>query len=114
MTRRDKLLILDRLIFLRAKYLKLELTLELDRQDPSPIRKANRKLAREIDSIRGQLHDDWFGSARRVTAELRAVNTRLQKSIRDIDRKIDTARNVVKAAGYVDRVLAIVGRLLGA
>jgi hypothetical protein len=112
MNRRAKLQILDRLIFIRGKYLKLEFTLELNDEDASAIRNANKRLAKRIDDVRRQLHDDWAGSATKLTSELRAISTRVQTSIRAIEKRSNVPEHIVKAVGYVDRVLELTGRLL--
>jgi hypothetical protein len=114
MNRRQKLRGLDRLIFIRGKYLRLQFALELDKRDASAIEKANRKMAKRIDDLRSQLHDDWAGSADSTTRDLQNLNNRLQTSIREIERGVNVAENIVKAVAYVDRVLAITAKLLGA
>ena len=113
MNRRQKLRILDRLIFIRGKYLRLQFALELDKQDSSAIEKANRQLAKRIDDMRRHLHDDWVGSAKELTTDLQKINTRLQTSIREIERHVSIADNIVKAVGYVDTVLVLTAKLLG-
>jgi hypothetical protein len=113
MNREAKLQIIDRLIFIRGKYLRLAFTLELSGEDATKIRRAEKCLAKRIDDIRGQLHDDWSGSAATLTAELRAISRRVQASIRAIDKRADVPRHIVKAASYVDRILVLTGRLLG-
>ena len=107
-----KLQILDRLIFLRGKYLKLEFTLALKKKDTTQITGANRRLAKRIDELREQLHDNWTGDTEELAAKLRAVSNRLQASIRKIERNVDVARNIVKTVGYVDVVLELTGKLL--
>jgi len=113
MNRCQKLDILDRLIFIRGKYLKLEFMLKLDDEDATTIEDATARLAGRIEDIRTQLHDRWSGSANRTTAELRKISRRLQKVIRTIDTETDVAESILKAVGYVDDVLRITGRILG-
>jgi hypothetical protein len=108
-----KLQIIDRLIFIRGKYLRLGFTLELGGEDTTKIRQAEKRLAKRIDDIREQLHDDWSGSATTVTSELRVISRRVQTSIRAIEKRADVPAHIVKAVSYVDRVLQITGRLLG-
>ena len=112
MNRRAKLQILDRLIFIRGKYLRLEFTLELNGEDASAIKKANKRWAKRIDDIRRQLHDDWAGSATKLTSELRTISRRVQTSIRAIEKRANVPGHIVKAIAYVDRVLELTGKLL--
>ncbi len=113
MNRRAKLQILDRLIFIRGKYIKLEFTLELNGEDATAIRRSNKRLAKRIDDIRRQLHGDWAGSATKLTSELRTISRRVQTSIRAIEKRTHVPGHIVRAVGYVDRVLELTGRLLG-
>jgi hypothetical protein len=113
MNRRAKLEIIDRLIFIRGKYLRLAFALELGGEDAAKIRQADKRLAKRIEDVRRQLHDDWSGSAPRLTVELRKISSRVQASIRSIEKRANVPEQIIKAVGYVDRVLELTGRLLG-
>jgi hypothetical protein len=98
----------------KEKAQRLEFTLRIQgmHSEALKVNARTRKLSRQIDQLIREAMRDWLGNARRVEAELKANNARLQRSIRNIRNSVQTASNVVKAIGFIDDAVAIVGKLL--
>jgi hypothetical protein len=110
----EKNLLLDRLsvCYNRANYLKAlceeqALTDEAARFDR---RKARLKL--EIDGLLRDLYQDWIGDAKTLKGKLDESNKAVDKAIKDIEQKIKTAENVVKALGCIDDAIKIAANLV--
>ena len=110
----DKNLLLDRLsvCYNRTNYLKAlceeqALTDEAARLDR---RKARLKL--EIDGLLLDLYQDWMGDAQKLKGKLDESNKAVDKAVKDIEQKIQTAENIVKAIGYIDDVIEIAADLV--
>lgn len=71
------------------------------------IKPGNTRLSGEIDTLIGQMMDEWLGDADRTVKELTAANAKLEAAAAEIKKQINVAENVVKALGLLDDVVAI-------
>jgi hypothetical protein len=54
---------------------------------------------------------DWIGSANLTIEAIKKTNKNLQKTIRDIKKDVEVAKNIVKAIGYLDDAIKIAATL---
>jgi len=108
----EKLMALNKLVATQSKGLKLEFALMLQNEDLTTVQKANRRLAKKIDELRGKLHEEWIESTDNIRREIIIANGQIEKSIKAIEKRVKIAENVVKAVGYIDRVVETASRLL--
>lgn len=71
------------------------------------IKPGNTRLSGEIDTLIGQMMDEWLGDADRTVKELTAANAKLEVAVAEIKKQINIAQNVVKALGLLDDAVAI-------
>ena len=64
------------------------------------------------EDYEGPFMQDWIGSARLTIESINKTNENLQKTIRDIKRDVEVAKNIVKAIGYLDDAIMIAANLL--
>lgn len=76
-------------------------------EEADTVSKKTKNLSKQIDKLLGQLIDDWNGSTDQVIKSIRNNNASLQKSMNQIQEKIEVADNIVKAIGYIDTALKI-------
>ena len=70
------------------------------------------ELRDAIDTLRGQVADQWTRDTEDLHEGLRQANEKVQASIRNIQKKINVAENVIKVIGWVDKGLAAVQGLV--
>ena len=75
-------------------------------------RAKTKKLSKEIDRILGALMEEWIGTANTRIESIRKTNNDLQKTIRDIKKGAETAKNILKALGYLDEAIKTAVKLL--
>ena len=71
-------------------------------EDADKIAKQNKKLSKQIDMLIAQSMRQWNGSASAIISDMKQSNTKLQKSVNSIKKKMKVAENVVKIIGYID------------
>jgi len=105
--RSDKMDIIDNLQITLQKAQRLRMTLRLHHNDAevNKVEAKMRALKGQIDALVAAAMDDWKGSATTVMTEIRAANTGLQSSIRDIQKSVQTAQRITKALGQLDAVI---------
>jgi len=110
----EKNLLLDTLsvCYNRANYLKA-LCEEQGLVDEA-MRFGRRKdrLKVEIDGLLRDLYLDWIGDANALKNKLDESNKAVDAAVKDIERKIETAQNIVKALGYIDDAIKIAAGLV--
>lgn len=113
MTREEQRQILRRLLHTYLKTVDLEGALRLRGEKVLATSVAERvpKLQREVDRLRRDMWRRWHGGAARLDETLRAENARLQATIRDIERDVQTTDRVVRALGIVEDILSLVRRV---
>lgn len=68
---------------------------------------AQRKaLLDQIETLQGQVADDWTVDAAKLTDLLRDANGKVQDRIRNIRNNVDVANNAVQIIGQIDDALA--------
>jgi len=71
-------------------------------------------LRDQIDILRGRVVDQWTKGIAQVEEGIREANTKVQASIRSIQKDINVAGNVVKVIGQVDDAIVAIKGLLPA
>lgn len=108
----EKLKTLNTFVATHSKGLKLEYALMLQNKDSTTVQKANSRLAKKIDQLRGKLHDEWAQSTDDIRKEIIIANGQIEKAIKAIEKRVKIAENIVKAVGYIDRAVETASRLL--
>jgi flagellar biosynthesis regulator FlbT len=108
----EKLSALNKLIATQNKGLRLESMLMLQNIDPTKVQKANSRLAKKIEELRKKLHDEWVESADDIQTEVTIANGQIEKAIKAIEKRVKIAENIVKAVGYIDRVVEAASKVL--
>ena len=68
---------------------------------------AQRKaLLDQIETLQGQVADEWTVDAAKLTDLLRDANGKVQDRIRNIRNNVDVANNAVQIIGQIDDALA--------
>ena len=83
-----------------------------DASNADLVREKHDELRDEIDLLRGRVADRWAHDAERIRDRIRQENTKVQTSIRNIQKKINIAQNVTKVIGQIDDALAAVKGLV--
>jgi hypothetical protein len=74
---------------------------------------ARRKaLLEQIETLQGQVADQWTVEAETVAEELRQANGKVQARILNIKNKVDVANNAVQIIGQIDDALAFLGTVV--
>jgi hypothetical protein len=71
------------------------------------IKPGNTRLSTEIDTLIGQMMDEWLGDADRTMKDLTTANAKLEAAVTKIKKQINVAQNVVKTLGLLDEVVTI-------
>ena len=108
----DKLELLSYLIFIRGKLQRLSIELLIEGQDTSKVDKAEKKLAKQIDTLRSSMMQRWHGDANEIMAELRTLNDRAQGKIREMRNAINKAEKVSEVVKILDDGLNLISRIL--
>ncbi|MCF7762428.1 MAG: hypothetical protein K9N62_02020 [Verrucomicrobia bacterium] len=110
----EKNLLLDRLsvCYNRINYLKA-LCEEQGLIDEA-VRLGRRKdrLKLEIDGLLRDLYQDWIGDASALRKRLDVSNKAIDAAVKDIEKKIKLAENIVKVLGYIDEGIEIAAGLV--
>ena len=110
----DKELIVDNLLITKRKGHNLEIDLMFKGMEGEvkKVKTKTNKLSKKVDSLLSALMKDWIGSANSTIESIKKTNQNLQKTIRDIKKDVETAKNIVKALGYLDDAIMIAANLL--
>ena len=65
-----------------------------------------KALLKQIDTLQGQIADQWTVEATVLKKKLRVANTKVQGRIRNIKNKVNVANNAVQIIGQIDEALA--------
>jgi Skp family chaperone for outer membrane proteins len=90
----------------------VSLRLQQKESDADKIRDANERLASEIDTLQGQLMQDWLAKASTVIADLGKRTDALDEAVDRIKKKVKVAENVTKAIGFLDDAVVIAKKAL--
>lgn len=112
MTQNDKLELLRYLIFIRGKLQHLSIELLTLGQDSSQVDEAENKLAQRIETLRGQVMQDWQGDANQIMDQLKALNEKAQNKIRELRNAVDKAQKITDFVQILDQGLALVTGLV--
>ena len=70
------------------------------------------RLKVEIDGLLRDLYHDWIGDASALKSMLEKSSKAVDAAVKDIERKIKTEQNIVKALGYIDDAIEIAAGLV--
>ena len=70
------------------------------------------ELREVIDTLRAEVADEWTADAAEIGEEISKANAKVQASIRDIQKRINVAENVVKIIGQIDNAVAAIKGLV--
>jgi hypothetical protein len=109
MTPAEKNLLLDRLsvCYNRTNYLKVLCEEQELTNDAKSFGRRKDRLKVEIDGLLQDLYHEWIGEANAIRKKLDESNKAVDKAVKDIEQKIKTAQNIVKALGHIDDVIKI-------
>ena len=65
-----------------------------------------KALLKQIETLQGQIADQWSIGAAELSQKLRKANANVQARIRNIRNKINIANNAIKIIGQIDDALA--------
>ena len=108
--------IVQGLLVTKQKAHALEITLRFKREGDEADQVAARaaELSNEIDKLLAQMIDEWLVQSRGDVANLKQTNSKLQRSIRSIQKGVETAQSVVKAIGFIDDAIVIASKFASA
>ena len=111
-----KLEIVQRLLVAKQRGNSLEITLKFkgDAEKANEVAVSTAELSKQIDILLAQIIEEWLAEGAEIVGEITQVNARLQRSITEITKGVQTAQNVVKAIGLIDDAIAIASRLAAA
>ncbi len=115
-TKESKQEMIQRLLVTKQKAHNLEIDLRFKgkNEDADEVAKKTTKLSRKIDKLLNAVINDWLVQKDEIIQGISKANTSLQKSIRQIQNDVETAKNIVNAIGYIDDVVVIAGQIASA
>lgn len=112
MTQDEKLALVRYLIFLRGKLQSLAIELLMLGESPAKVDDAEEKLAKQISIFRVAMMQTWQGNAATLMGDLRSINERAQRQLRELKQTQDRAAKIANILGLIDRGLVAVARLV--
>lgn len=112
MTQDEKLALVRYLIFLRGKLQGLAIELLMLGESPAKVDDAEKKLAKQISKLRVAMMQDWQGNAATLMGDLRSINERAQRQLRELKQAQDRVAKIANILGLIDRGLVAVARLV--
>jgi hypothetical protein len=82
-------------------------------EEAERVARKSQQLAQETAKLRKGITAQWRGRAEEWLDEIRAENSKLQRRIRKVEQSLDTARDIVRALGYVDEIIGFARKILG-
>ncbi|HEX5757815.1 MAG TPA: hypothetical protein VF121_01340 [Thermoanaerobaculia bacterium] len=73
-----------------------------------------KALLKQIETLQGQVADQWTVEAAVLAEDLRQANGKLQDRIRNIKNKVDVANNAIQIVGQIDDALAFLKTVVAA
>ncbi len=107
LTEKEKFLESLRAAHRQGQLTEVSLRLQGKPDEADKIKPGNTRLSTEIDTLIGQMMDEWLGDADRTMKELTAANAKLEATVAEIKKQINVAQNVVKMLGLLDEAVAI-------
>jgi len=95
----------------KAYQAEVKLLLKGKPEEADKVKTHGKELSRKIDDLIGQTMSEWTGNANNIIKDVKAINTKVQRSISEIQKNVKVAKNVVKLVGYIDDVVEIVDSL---
>lgn len=110
----EKQEIIQQLLAAKTKAYQAEIKLLLKRkpEEANEVKNHGKELSRKIDRLIAQAMSDWGVEAELIIADVKSTNRKIQRSISDINKDVNVARNVVKIVGFIDDVVEIVSAIV--
>ena len=110
----EKQALIQQLLVAKNKAYQAEVALllagETDQADE--VKNHGKELSRRIDRLIAQTMTDWTVAAEEIIEDVRGINKKVQRSIKEINNHVNAARNAVKLVGFIDDVVGIVDGIL--
>ncbi|HOW64394.1 MAG TPA: hypothetical protein P5186_13020 [Candidatus Paceibacterota bacterium] len=105
----DKILLLDRLsvCYNRVNYLIALCKEQALTDEANRLGRRKERLKLEIDGLLRDLYANWVGDAKALKVKLETSNQSMDEAIKEIERQIKVAENIVRATGYIDGVIKV-------
>ncbi len=91
---------------------RLKLRMDGKDEEAGKVQEKRTELRAEIDRVRGLAAEEWASKADALAAEVKAHNETVQGYVDDIQKNIETAKNVVKLVGAAGDVISRVRSML--
>lgn len=98
---------LNFLIFMYGKLIRLRASVEATGEDAKILQQKERDTAEIIERMRSALMTQWDTDADALLAELRRLNRKAQRKMRNLDDTVNKARKVQDIAKVVDQALVL-------
>ena len=98
----------------KAHNLEIDLRFKGKSEDADKVAKKTAELSGKIDALLVSVIDNWLGRKDVIIQGIKEANTSLQKSIRQIQNDVETAKNIERAIGYIDDVVVIAAKIASA
>ena len=92
----------------KAYQAEVKLLLKQRTNEASDVKNHGKELSRKIDNLIAETMSDWIGDADKFIGDVKFINTKIQRSINDINKNVNIAGSVVKLVGFIDEVVEIV------
>jgi hypothetical protein len=112
MTKDEKYALMKYLIFQRGKLQGLSIKLDQMGENADPVDGKEQELGKRIKKLRRSLMRDWQADSDDLMAELRGLNDRAQRRVRELEDSQDRVAKVGEILGFIDRGLGAISGLL--
>ena len=114
MTSAQKTALLDRLsiCYNRTNYLLIVCEEEGLADEAAQLARRKARLKLEIDGLLRDLLQSWIGVASVLKAQLDKSNKAVKAAVKEIEKNVKTAENIVKAIGYIDDAIKVAADLV--
>jgi uncharacterized protein YukE len=115
MKQKEKETAIDKFLTTKRKGHMLEIDLSFKGMDDEAqrVKDKNAELSEKVDDLLNNIMQDWVGDTTSgVAAELTKINGKIQRTIRDIKKDIEVAKNIVKAVKHLDDAINYAMKLL--
>ena len=95
-----------------AQTAEIRLRVQSQTTEADQVKNACDRLTDEIDTLTGQLMNEWLASAAKAITDLTQRSAAVDEALADIKKKLEIAQNVVKLVGAIDDAVAIAKKVL--
>jgi Skp family chaperone for outer membrane proteins len=106
-TQKEKVIASLMAAYRQGQIAEIRLRLQAKPDEAEKVRQENARVSAEVDTLIGQMMDEWRGNVERAVKGLEKINTKLEAAVAEIKKQINVARNVVKIVGLLDAAASI-------